>query len=128
MPRVADFVAVRDSKFRLSRSEGTEERFTFTAPGFAGPPAILMMMVHSLENAVELHVRLNGVEIVKQAFDEEAERSWHEVISGQALSAGENELVVSIPTGSSIFTGVDISDVVVLYQANVGPLVASESG
>lgn len=124
MPRVADFVAVRDSKFRLSQTEGTEERFTFTAPGFAGPPAILMMMVHSLENAVELSVELNGVAILKQSFDEEAQRSWHEVISGQALSAGENELVVSIPNPSSIFTGIDVSDIVIFYQANVGPLVA----
>lgn len=120
MSTVADFVSIHDASFRLSRTEGTAKHFTFAAPGFAGPPAILMLRVDPHDNAIELRVHLNDVEIMNQVFNTEPQRSWHEVISGRALAESENELVVSVPSDTSIFNGIDVSDVVILYQVAVG--------
>ena len=68
-------------------------------------------------NEITLGVRINGTEVLRQIFNTNPQRSWHEIIRPGVLRATENTLTMSAwsPASGSI----DVSDVFLLYQARV---------
>jgi hypothetical protein len=87
-------------------------------------PSILTFQVNPQIGSgdVTLRIRLNDHVALTQLFDTEPQRSWHDVMAAGALRATNNELVVSVPFSSG-GGSVQISDIVIFFQSNIGTVV-----
>ena len=122
MPTIADYVVVSDAGFALPGTTG-DRHFQITAPlgnVSASSPSILTFRVNpDIDSGdVTLRMRLNDHVAVMQVFDTEPQRSWQEVMPAGALKPTGNELIVSVPSDSG-GGSVQVSDIVIFYQANV---------
>jgi hypothetical protein len=130
MPRIADYTVVRgtDGGFTLPdpASDVNDRHFQdIDAPGVSsGENAVLIFRVNPDGDPVTLQVRLNNTVVLRQTFDTEPQRSWHELVPAGALKAENNELTVSIDTSNPQHGSVQLSDFVFLYQREVGPVIA----
>jgi hypothetical protein len=126
MPTVADYVVLTDAPFTLPpQIPPSDKHLQFDAPGVSrSSQAILAYRVDPSigSGTVTLRMRLNNVPY-EQVFNTAPQRSWHEVFPAGTLRETGNELVVSVPSTSGGGT-IAVSDIVVHFQVNTGPVVA----
>lgn len=124
MADFAQFVALEDQAFDLPDERGNTER----TPHFslanldAGRTVIVFFRVNSRHGQVHLRMRVNGhsEHFIDRTFessesDTAITRSWHEILPGSQVNAGDNELIISMSSDSG--GKVTVSDLVFLYHA-----------
>jgi hypothetical protein len=123
MPTIPTYTVIQDGPVTIGANLSSDHHFQFNLPDDPGlqlntaERAVLAFRVNPIGN-VKLRVRLDQ-EAFSQDFDTEPQRSWHEVIPGSALRQGPNELVVSVPSDSPPGGRVTVSDLVLLYKADI---------
>jgi hypothetical protein len=120
MPKLATYTVIQDAPFPLPGEPlpVNDRHFrNIAAPNVdTGSPAILAFRVNP-DGKVTLQMRLNNTVVLRQTFDTDPERVWHEVFSAGDLRAADNELTVSI--GSNDPGKVTVADIVLFFQVNV---------
>ena len=116
MPRIADFVVIRDHGVTIPHDNLNDFHFDpFNAPGAAGSPSVLSFRLKST-GSPQLTVLLNDVALVTdQQLEPGPDRSWHETITQLRIQPTANVLDMGIKGDGSV----TISDVVLFYQATV---------
>ena len=121
MARMTDYIVLQDQPFRLPGEPlpVNDRHFpNIGAPNVhSGSPAILAFRVNPNDGDVTVQFRLNASVIVRQTFDTEPQRSWHEVIPPGVLKPTDNELTVAIDSNSQ--GSVQVSDIVIFFKTEV---------
>ena len=127
MPTIADYVVLTDAPFTLpSDTPPTDQHLRFDAPRVnKSTRSILTFMANPdiSSGNVTLRMRLNNAAPLNLEFGTDPTRAWHEVFPAGTLNATGNELTVSVP-GTSGGGSIQVSDIVIFFQADVGPVVS----
>jgi hypothetical protein len=121
MPKVAKFrtIVETDEGFTLPSSNLLNDRH-FLDIDFpdvdTDDRSVLLFRVRPLDDEPKrLLVDINSTNFVNIEFASTAHRSWHEIVGPNILMETDNEVTVALIGPGSI----QISDIVLLYQANV---------
>jgi hypothetical protein len=106
----ADGFAVPDPK-----TFEDDRHFEFSLPGAVGYPAVIYFRTRRNETP-RFTVRINSARVTDYTFvdEDEAERTWHEIIPANTVQPDTNELVFAVSGNGSVVFG----DVVILYTSN----------
>jgi hypothetical protein len=119
MPLVTSYQVISDDPNTVGGDSLSDVHFQFQIPDDVTPrgAAILAFRVNpNPEGTSTLQVRLNDDVLLRQPFDSEPQRSWHEVFSSSSLKKDGNELTISTNTGEGSFT---VSDIVLFFQTSI---------
>lgn len=123
MPRIADFIAIRDSKFNLTHTEGEggfAQSFDFTleADTSVASRAVLSFMAITAGSVdgLALRVTINGHEQIAYTIDGVMFTTIQEVLGGNVLRTGANEITFNFAGGTGT---INFSDVVLHYQRDI---------
>jgi hypothetical protein len=124
-----EMVRVRRDRFMLDNSNSTEipiERsFPFNThnllPAGSGGLSVLFLRVNPIEirlSLTDLTVEINGEEIMKQIFNTDPERSWHESFT-EGIREGANNLTIRIgpPVSAPVRRLIEVAEIVIFYRA-----------
>jgi hypothetical protein len=130
MATIADYVVLTDEPFtHPAQAPPGDQHLRFDAPGVnRASRSIVAFRVnpHVRDGNVTLRMRLNDAPWM-QEFDTEPQRSWHEVFPAGTVKATGDELVVSVPAASG-GGRIDVSDIVVFFQVDIGRVFPGDAG
>jgi hypothetical protein len=123
MPKVADFIVIKDNPFDLQKGEDIDQDFSFTisTDGDLVGRSVIVFRLNTFETEtglVQLRIDVNGSGVMNQLFGGDAHRTIHEAIRGNILKHGNNEINFVLDTNLPGLAR--ISDVVLWYKVNIG--------
>ncbi len=118
---VADYVVITDAELDLKLGADSDEDFDFEIPPTAAVAqrAILALMVNSAGSANDLksEVSINGIKVFTYGpTDANLTRPFHEIVSGNVLRIGANNIKIRVVSGKGTFR---VSDILIWFQNNV---------
>ena len=120
MPRIADYSAITDGKFTLSTSGDIDfdRDFTLESGAGLGSSSILAFVLFVDPGAASLtfEVAVNGSPQLSYGYNGPHHSTLHEVISGNVLKAGTNNVSFRITGGTG---NLSFGDVVLFYQRDI---------
>lgn len=119
MPRIADYVIIKQDRFTLQTGGDIDKDFDFTleSGSHSGSRSILaFVLVKSGTGSLTLEVKVNGSLQLSNASTGARFNTLHEVIDADVLKVGTNNIVFRIIDGSGTL---NISNVVLHYQRDI---------
>jgi len=120
MPRIADYVVIRDTKFEISSEPGKDpdKDFDFTLESGASIASrSILAFVLFVYKGCGFEVKINGTKQVDFSFSGPTIVALHEVIAANVLKAGsDNNIEFRVVVGRGTL---EFGDVVLHYQRDI---------
>ena len=120
MPRISDYVIIRDSKFTIQAPGDPDQDFDFTLEDGAhlASRSILqfVLFVNSGASNLGFEVKINGTSQLNYTFTGFRINTLHEVLDSNVLQAGTNNIEFRLIGGTGTL---EFGDAVLHYQRDI---------